>query len=212
MNYSHTQSLLSCPTMSNTEEEEEATPSNPNNHSQHSTNNDVEPRDDEDIEEDQENDEDDVVQEPNRGIPQSAASKLREQRFKVESLSRRLSSELVPIRVHDVVINGNTKTKDWVIEAELKGIENATSMQELMQASQIAVARLQGLEIFDSCKVRLEAGPRELPNTANVIVDVVETDNKVSGEFGIYTKPSVHFILLRLELSTFYFDSRHCIV
>lgn len=208
MNYSHTQSLLSCPTMSNTEEEEEATPSNPNNHSQHSTNNDVEPRDDEDIEED----DDDVVQEPNRGIPQSAASKLREQRFKVETLSRRLSSELVPIRVHDVVINGNTKTKDWVIEAELKGIENATSMQELMQASQIAIAKLQGLEIFDSCMVRLEAGPRELPNTANVIVDVVETDNKVSGEFGIYTKPSVHFILLRLELSTFYFDSRHCIV
>lgn len=186
MNYSHTQSLLSCPTMSNTEEEEEATPSNPNNHSQHSTNNDVEPRDD------------DVVQEPNRGIPQSAASKLREQRFKVESLSRRLSSELVPIRVHDVVINGNTKTKDWVIEAELKDIENATSMQELMQASQIAIAKLQGLEIFDSCMVRLEAGPRELPNTANVIVDVVETDNKVSGEFGVYTKPSVHFLFLRL--------------
>ncbi|KAL5126701.1 Sorting and assembly machinery component 50 [Glycine soja] len=175
--------------MTNTEEEE-ATPPNPKNYTQHSTNDDVEPRDDEDIEEDQENDEDDVVQEPNRGIPQSAASKLREQRFKVETLSRRLSSELVPIRVHDVVINGNTKTKDWVIEAELKGIENATSMQELMQASQIAIAKLQGLEIFDSCMVRLEAGPRELPNTANVIVDVVETDNKVSGEFGIYTKPS----------------------
>nr|KYP73080.1 Sorting and assembly machinery component 50 isogeny [Cajanus cajan] len=63
-------------------------------------------------------------------------------------------------------------------------------MQELMQASQIAIARLQALEIFDSCNVRLEAGPPELPNTANVIVHVVESDNKVSGECGVYTKPS----------------------
>ncbi|TKY56892.1 Sorting and assembly machinery component 50-like [Spatholobus suberectus] len=176
--------------MTNTEE---PSPPNRNNRTQHSTNGDAEPHDDDDddIEDDDDDDDnDDVVQEPNRGIPQSTASKLREQRFKVETLSQRLSSELVPIRVHDVVINGNTKTKDWVIEAELKGIENATSMQELMQASQIAIARLQDLEIFDSCKVRLEAGPRELPNTANVIVDVVETDNKVSGECGVYTKPS----------------------
>ncbi|XP_020207663.1 sorting and assembly machinery component 50 homolog [Cajanus cajan] len=168
----------------------EPSPPNPNIRSQqHSLSSDEEPRDDDDIEDDNDDD-DDVVQESNRGIPQSAESKLREQRFKVETLSRRLSSELVPIRVHDVVVSGNTKTKDWVIEAELKGIEDATTMQELMQASQIAIARLQALEIFDSCNVRLEAGPPELPNTANVIVHVVESDNKVSGECGVYTKPS----------------------
>ncbi|RDY09700.1 Sorting and assembly machinery component 50-like protein, partial [Mucuna pruriens] len=169
--------------MTNTEE---PSPSNPSSHTQHSTNGDAESRDDDDIEEE----EDDVVQEPNSGIPQSAAAKLREQRFKVQTLSRRLSSELVPLRVHNVVITGNTKTKEWVIEAELKGIENATSLQELMQILQIAISGLQDLEIFDSCKVRLEAGPRELPNTANVIVDIVETDSKVSGECGVYTKPS----------------------
>jgi len=188
--------------MTNTEE-----PSlpNPNNNTQNSTNGDAEPHhhhdneNDEEGEDDEEYDEDDdVVRQPNRGIPQSAASKLREQRFKVQTLTRRLSSELVPIRVHDVVINGNTKTKDWVIEAELRGIENATSMQELMQVSQIAIARLQELEIFDSCNVRLEAGPRELPNTANVIVDVVETGNKVSGQFNVYNKPTVHFLLIIL--------------
>ncbi|CAJ1971044.1 unnamed protein product [Sphenostylis stenocarpa] len=179
-----------------TNAEEPALP-NPNNHTKQSTNGDAEPHHQHDIEdevEDEEDDEydedDDVVQQPNRGTPQSAASKLREQRFKVETLSRRLSSELVPIRVHDVVINGNTKIKDWVIEAELRDIENATSMQELVQASQIAISRLQDLEIFDSCKIRLEAGPRELPNTANVIVDLVETGDKVSGEFSVYTKPS----------------------
>lgn len=178
---------------------EEPSPPNPNSATQHSTNDDADhqlPVDDDDIDidididEDEEEEEDyDDLDEPQ--IPQSAQSKLRDQRFKVETLSRRLSSGLVPIRVHDVLINGNTKTKDWVIEAELKEIEKATTMQELMQASQIAIARLQGLEIFESCKVRLEAGPRELPNTANVIVDVVETDSKISGEFGVYTKPAV---------------------
>ncbi|KAL9316228.1 hypothetical protein ACSQ67_017229 [Phaseolus vulgaris] len=164
---------------------------------QHSTNGDAEPNHHHDIEDDEEeedddqyDEDDDVVQQPNRGIPQSAATKLREQRFKVETLSRRLSSELVPIRVHDVVINGNTKTKDWVIQAELRGVENATSMQELMQVSQIAIARLQELQTFDSCMFRLEAGPRELPNTVNVIVDVVETGNKVSAKFNVYNKPS----------------------
>ncbi|XP_061351698.1 uncharacterized protein LOC133296673 [Gastrolobium bilobum] len=169
--------------MANTEE---PSPSNPIDGDAEHEDEDI----DEEEEEEEEDDDDEELQEPNRRIPQSSEFKLRDQRFKVETLSRRLSSELVPIRVHDVVITGNTKTKDWVIEAELKGIENASSMQELMQASQIAIVRLQGLEIFDSCKVRLEAGPRELPNTANVIVDVVETDNSVSGECGVYMKPS----------------------
>lgn len=34
------------------------------------------------------------------------------------------------IGVHDVWIKVNTKTKDWVIEVELKEIENATIVQE----------------------------------------------------------------------------------
>ncbi|XP_020983030.1 uncharacterized protein LOC107496983 [Arachis duranensis] len=149
---------------------------------------DDEPEDEKEQEENEEEEEEDVL--PNLRTPQSAASKLREQRFKVETLARRLSSEMVPIRVHDVLVKGNTKTKDWVIEAELKGIETATTMQDLMRACEAAIARLQALEIFDSCKVRLEPGPKELPNTANVVVDVVESNNTVSGECGVYTKPS----------------------
>ncbi|MED6156796.1 hypothetical protein PIB30_017790 [Stylosanthes scabra] len=148
-----------------------------------------EPEDDEQEDEEEEDDDDDDVL-PNLRTPQSPASKLQQQRFKVETLARRLSSEMVPIRVHDVLVNGNTKTKDWVIEAELKGIETATTMQDLMRACEAAIARLQALEIFDSCKVRLEPGPKELPNTANVVVDVVEANNTVSGECGVYTKPS----------------------
>lgn len=185
--------------------------SKPNNtHTPHSTNADSQHQNpeeenddiDDEEEEEEEYDDNDEDEEQNQNIPQSTESKLREQRFKVEAFSRRLSSELVPIRVHDILINGNTKTKDWIIEAELEGIENATTVQELMQASQIAIARLQGLEIFDSCKVKLEAGPAELPNTANVIVDVVESDGKLSGEGGVYMKPSV----LSYSLSLFFYN------
>ncbi|KAE9614984.1 hypothetical protein Lal_00048435 [Lupinus albus] len=184
--------------MANTGEEQEGStqspfPPNPNNDSPHSTKHEESEEEEEEEEEDYEEDDDeeDEFQRLNPPIPQSRESKLREQRFKVEALSRRLSSEPIPIRVHDVIINGNTKTKDWVIEAELKVLETATTMLELMKASEIAMARLQSLEIFDSCKVKLEAGPPELPHTANVVVHVVEIDSKVSGECGAYMKPSV---------------------
>ena len=185
--------------MTNTEEESPLPP-NPNNNNNATQNDDVvdeqQLEEEEEEEEADEDEDDDVLPEPHRRTPQSRESKLREQRFRVETLARRLSSELVPIRVHDVVVNGNTKTKEWVIEAELKGIENATTLQDLMRACEAAIARLQRLEIFDSCKVRLESGPRELPNTANVVVDVVEAQNAVSGECGVYTKPSVPFFVL----------------
>jgi outer membrane protein insertion porin family len=151
--------------------------------------------DDEDIEEQEDEEEE---QEEDDDLPQSPLARLREQKFKLETLSRRLSSELVPIRVHDVIIRGNTKTKDWVIEAELKGIEDVSTMQELIRASEIALARLRNLGVFESSKLSLEPGPVELPNTANVVIDIVEAVNKISGEFGVYTKPSVqshpHFL------------------
>jgi outer membrane protein insertion porin family len=182
--------------------QQQPSPSKPNN-------NNNEEIDDEEVEEEDEEYEYEEIDEEEQ-IPQSTESKLRNQRFKVQTLSRRLSSELVPIRVHDVIINGNTKTKDWIIEAELNGIENATTMQELMQASQIAIAKLQALEIFDSCKVKLEAGPIELPDTANVIVDVVETEDKLSGAFGVYMKPSVLSYSFSFFVMYSCFDSIQC--
>ncbi|CAJ2644096.1 unnamed protein product [Trifolium pratense] len=144
------------------------------------------PIEDEDIDEQ----EDEEEEEEEDDLPQSPLARLREQKFKLETLSRRLSSELVPIRVHDVIIRGNTITKDWVIEAEIKGIEDVSTMQELIRASEIALARLQNLGVFESSKLSLEPGPVELPNTANVVIDIVEAANKISGEFGVYTKPA----------------------
>ncbi|CAI8597364.1 unnamed protein product [Vicia faba] len=164
-------------------------PPNPNNAQCPTEENDddIDEQEDEDDEEDEDYIDSDS---PTPRIPQSPIARLREQKFKLETLSRRLSSELVPIRVHDVIIRGNTTTKDWVIEAELKGIEDVTTVQELIRASEIALTRLQSLGVFDSTKVSLEPGPLELPNTANVVVNIVEAVNKISGEFGVYTKPS----------------------
>ncbi|KAK7311198.1 hypothetical protein RJT34_09180 [Clitoria ternatea] len=173
--------------MENTEEQNQQLPfsPNPNNANAEEDDNNIDDEEEDEVEvevDDNDDDDDDVDQSP--------LSRLREQQFKLEALSRRLSSETVPIRVHDVLIRGNTVTKDWVIEAELKLFEDVATVQELLRASEISLARLQSLGIFDSTHLSLEPGPPELPHTANVIVDVVEADSKISGEFGVYTKPS----------------------
>ncbi|CAK9173521.1 unnamed protein product [Ilex paraguariensis] len=116
-------------------------------------------------------------------------SRMRSDRSKMENLFRRISTERVPLRVHDVIIKGNTKTKDSLIEAEVEALKSASTVQELLQAASIANARLQRLEIFDSVNITIDAGPSELPGTANVIVEVVESKNPLTGEIGMFTKP-----------------------
>ena len=114
----------------------------------------------------------------------------------VQKLVKRLSGEQVQIRVHDVKIKGNTRTKDSVIEAEVEEVKNANTMQELVQAVAKANARLQSLGIFESATITLDAGPPELPDTANVIVEVKESDKPFSGDIGIFSKPEVFYFVL----------------
>lgn len=123
--------------------------------------------------------------------PPSQEARLRAHKARLTNLSRKLSSERVQIRVHDVLIKGNTKTKDWVIEAELEELKRAGSLQELLQAASLANFRLQQLGIFHSVNIVLDSGPKELPGTANVVVNIVEASNPLSGEIGYYTKPEV---------------------
>ncbi|XP_008811682.2 SAM50-like protein SPAC17C9.06 [Phoenix dactylifera] len=112
------------------------------------------------------------------------------EREKVERLLRRLSSGPVRLRVHDVVIRGNAKTKDSLIEAEvLDAFRSASTMQELFQAAGAANERLRRMDVFDSVSITLDAGPPELPGTANVIIDVAEAKNPLTGDIGILTKP-----------------------
>lgn len=120
--------------------------------------------------------------------PESQKAKLRN-RF--QNFFRRIQHESVSIRVHDVLIKGNTKTKDTLIEAETASLKDASTIKELLAASGDVNFRLQALEIFDSVKITLDSGPPELPGTANVIVDVVETKSPLLGEIGVFNKGEV---------------------
>ncbi|TYI78255.1 hypothetical protein E1A91_D06G198100v1 [Gossypium mustelinum] len=144
--------------------------------------------DENDVEYDDEEAKGEVFGEPNRLKPQSREAQFRSEKLKMDSLLQRMQSGPVSVRVHDVIIKGNTKTKDHVIEAETEVLNNVGSMQELLKASQIVNLRLQALEIFDSVKITLDSGPPELPGTANVIIEVVETASPLSGQIGAYTK------------------------
>ncbi|KAK6929501.1 Bacterial surface antigen (D15) [Dillenia turbinata] len=137
--------------------------------------------DDDDFEEEEEE------EEPQEMTPES---RLRAERNKLDNLFHRLSTERVTLRVHDVLIKGNTKTKDSIIEAQIESLfRNANSMQELLQAASLANARLQMLDIFDFVNITLDSGPQELPGTANVVVEVTEAKNPLTGDIGIFSKP-----------------------
>lgn len=183
------------------EEEQPQTPSNPNTgREEHQDPSKVQDEEndvveDEDDEEEEEDDDDEEEQEP-PPKPLSRESQLRAHKSKMDNLFHRMQNEKVPLRVHDVLIKGNTRTKDSLIEAELEGLKKATTLQGLLEAAGIANARLQQLEIFDSVRVTLDSGPPELPGTANVIVDVVETGSPLSGDLGAYMKTTVRCLLL----------------
>ncbi|KAG6540911.1 hypothetical protein Mapa_017705 [Marchantia paleacea] len=106
-----------------------------------------------------------------------------------KKLSDKLAKEPIKIRVHDVQIRGNVKTKDSVLEAQLDEVKRAGTMQELLQESVKANARLRGLGVFEKCTITIDAGPEELPGTANVIVEVEESKRPFSGDVGIFSKP-----------------------
>ncbi|CAN7036785.1 unnamed protein product [Brassica oleracea var. botrytis] len=76
-----------------------------------------------------------------------------------DNLFRLMGVAPVPVRVHDVIVKGNEKTKDHVIEAEVDGVRQATTLQELLEAANVANFNLRALDIFDSVKITLDAGP-----------------------------------------------------
>ena len=113
-------------------------------------------------------------------------------RTKTESLFRRMRSAPVPVRVHDVIVKGNSKTKDHIIEAEVEAvIREANTLQELLEASRVANLNLRALDIFDSVNITLDSGPPELPGTTNVVIEVVESKNPLTGQIGAYTRAEV---------------------
>ncbi|KAK6135788.1 hypothetical protein DH2020_030483 [Rehmannia glutinosa] len=143
----------------------------------------------EEIEEDEEDEDSELEQGEDEEETVTPEARMRMDRANMESLFGRLSTERVPVRVHDIIIKGNTKTKDSLIESEVEAVfRDATSFQQLLRAAAVANARLQGLDIFDSVNITLDAGPPELPGTANVVIQVSEA-KMLTGNVGVYSKP-----------------------
>lgn len=123
-------------------------------------------------------------------LDESAAAVL--EREKVQFMFRRHSSDPVGIRVHEVIIRGNAKTREELIEAEVADlIRSTTTVQDLLSAAAEASARLRGLDVFEVVNITLDAGPPELPGTTNVVIEVVEPSLPISGNAGVYSKPEV---------------------
>jgi outer membrane protein insertion porin family len=175
--------------MANSDEEKQSQAPPNSDEKEHQAPSNAEEEDENDAVEEEEEEEDEEDEPPQKH--QSRESLLREHKSKMENLFHRMQTERVNLRVHDVIVKGNAKTKESLIEAELDALRNATTMQELLEAAGIANAKLQQLEIFDSVKITLDSGPPELPDTSNVIVEVVETSSPLSGECGAYMKTTV---------------------
>ena len=175
--------------MANSDEEKQSQAPPNSDEKEHQAPSNAEEEDENDAVEEEEEEEDEEDEPPQKH--QSRGSLLREHKSKMENLFHRMQMERVNLRVHDVIVKGNAKTKESLIEAELDALRNATTMQELLEAAGIANAKLQQLEIFDSVKITLDSGPPELPDTSNVIVEVVETSSPLSGECGAYMKTTV---------------------
>lgn len=137
----------------------------------------------EEEEEEYEGEEDDDASKPPQTREDAAAS-----RANAQNLFRRMGVAPVPVRVHDVIVKGNEKTKDYVIEAEVDGVRQASTLQELLEAANVANSNLRALDIFDSVKITLDAGPPELPDTTNVVVKVVESQSPLAAEIVTATR------------------------
>ncbi|KAL2903968.1 Protein C [Bienertia sinuspersici] len=160
---------------------------------------DDEPEHEED-DNDEEDDEEDDTTEDEESSAKLEKPNIGSIRSKMTKLANRLRSEPITLRVHDVIIKGNTKTKDSVIETEIMDeLKQASTLQEIFQAAAMANVKLRQLDIFDSVNFTIDSGPSELPGTANVVVEVSETKSPLTGEIGLFTKPgflSLHFDLV----------------
>ncbi|CAO2826095.1 unnamed protein product [Amaranthus hypochondriacus] len=112
----------------------------------HINNGDIDEEPEENDEEEEEED-DDAIDEDDDEEEGSSLSKMKPNdtliKDKMTKLVNRVRSEPIALRVHDVVIKGNLKTKDSVIEADiLDELKQASTLQEIFQAAAIANLKL----------------------------------------------------------------------
>ena len=107
------------------------------------------------------------------------------------SLDQKLQQS-TPLRVHDVIISGNTRTKDYVIERHLQSARAAQTVGELASTLEDAQDGLERLNLFESVQVVADSGPKELPDTANINITVEELKEGRSFTCGTYIQVRFH--------------------
>nr|XP_010920994.1 uncharacterized protein LOC105044706 [Elaeis guineensis] len=139
-------------------------------------------------EEDDDGDDDDgdedEEEEEGRGDPSQEIKNLD------DLVSRRNSIWPARVRVNGVFVKGNARTRASLIEAEvLPAFRSAVTLGGLLRAAAAANERLRRLGIFESVSITLDAGPPDLPGTADVVIEVVEAKNAVAGDICVFSKP-----------------------
>ncbi|KAL5723329.1 hypothetical protein ACHQM5_006740 [Ranunculus cassubicifolius] len=116
--------------------------------------------------------------------------------MKLQSFIGRLCTEDINLRLHKLIIKGTSKTKTSVIEYETRYLKDATTMRQLLLGAHDINERLRSLEIFDAVDILFEAGPPELPDTANITVEIFEAKNPPTVTIGVFTKPDTRSLCL----------------
>ncbi|KAJ8443900.1 hypothetical protein Cgig2_032724 [Carnegiea gigantea] len=139
------------------------------------------PEEEKEISDDQKFPQEEKEKSDNQKLPQEEKEKLDDPKLPQEEKEilddqKRLGGGLAgpALRVHDVIIKGNSRTKDSVIEATMDDLKRASTLGEVKEGIKDATSRLWQLGVFDYIQVTLHHGPIELPDTVNVVVSVKE--------------------------------------
>ncbi|GMJ10197.1 hypothetical protein HRI_004688900 [Hibiscus trionum] len=125
--------------------------------------------DEDDIFDDDDND-DEEEEEENDDVPFEPATP-RSVRLKMDTLVRSMLTGPVPVHVHDVIIKGSTNTKGDIIGAEeSEALKKATTMQDLLRASNDVNSRLKSLGLFDLVTITIDSGPPEIPEAPMLLL------------------------------------------
>jgi hypothetical protein len=131
-----------------------------------------------DEEEEEDDDDDDEGDGDGEMLPEDFELRLRE-----------FARNPIPIRVRDVKIEGNYKTRASVIESQLDRLRDMETSQDLLREASYAVTRLERMGIFEECTLSLENGP--VHGSVDVVVSVEERRNPCSFTVGSFIKPEV---------------------
>ena len=96
-----------------------------------------------------------------------------------------------PLTVHAVEVKGDERTRPGLFARVLAPVYRAGTLDELRVRCLEANAVLSSYGIFDRVDILCDAGPEEHPDTANVVVEVVEK-KKLNLKGGAYVLSLIH--------------------